>query len=304
MYQERYSIAFSFPQSSCPLRSLCIVEFIPLLFASLRVSVRFSASVGVCRFVIFRLFLSLLCFFAAVPTSVARGDILSGDEQPAKQPELWNRIAGADVIYIGENHGSRKDHLYELDLVRGMIRRRIQFTVGWEMFDRTQQPDLDRFNEGKLTLAELFARTRFDKSWATYSPLYARILATTTHANVPNIGLNAPTALAHKVAKGEPLSPSEKKQLPTEFRIPAGAYRHFVGLLGEHPGMELGDLPRFFAAQNVWDQTMAQTILEFHKRNPGTKLLVLTGRGHVQDGFGVPNYVHQKSAAKQLVLVP
>jgi uncharacterized iron-regulated protein len=265
--------------------------------------VRFSSAVGVCRFVSFvitRLSLSLLCLFAAFTSSTAFGDLLLGREQP----ELWNRIAAAEVIYIGETHSSRKDHLYELELIRGMIRRRIQFAVGWEMFDRTQQSDLDLFNQGRLRLAELFARTGFDKSWATYSPLYARILETTVHANILNIGLNAPTALAHKVAKGEPLSPSEKKQIPTEFRIPAGAYHHFVGLLGEHPGMSAGDLPRFFAAQNVWDQTMAKTILEFRKRNPGTKLLVLTGRGHVQGGFGVPNYVHQKSTAKQLALLP
>jgi uncharacterized iron-regulated protein len=101
----------------------------------------------------------------------------------------------------------------------------------------------------------------------------------------------------------KPLSVGEKKQIPTEFRIPPGAYRHFVQLLGEHPGMKQDDLPHFFAAQNVWDQTMAKTILEFRKKNPATKLLVLTGRGHVEDGFGVPNYVRQKSAAKQLTLV-
>jgi uncharacterized iron-regulated protein len=68
--------------------------------------------------------------------------------------------------------------------------------------------------------------------------------------------------------------------------------------------MKQADLPRFFAAQNLWDQTMAKTILEFQKKNPGIKLLVLAGRGHVQDGFGVPNYVHQKSTTKQLVLLP
>jgi uncharacterized iron-regulated protein len=244
--------------------------------------------------VIFRLFLSFLCLFAAIPCS--------DGEQPAKQPEFWNRITDADVIYIGETHSSRKDHAYELKVVRTMIRRHIHFAVGWEMFDRTQQSDLDQFNEGRLSLAELFARTGFEKSWATYSPLYAKILGTTAHARIPNIALNAPAALAHKVAMGEPLSPSEKQQ--TDFRIPAGAYHHFVQLLGEHPGMKPGDLPRFFAAQNVWDQTMAKTILEFQKKNPGTRLLVLAGRGHVQDGFGVPNYVHQKSAAKQLVLLP
>ena len=236
--------------------------------------------------------------------SHALGEVPFGGESSAKQPELWNRMADAEVVYVGETHSSRKDHTYELELIRGMIRRRIQFAVGWEMFDRTQQSDLDRFTEGKLSLAELFARTGFEKSWAIYSPLYAKILETTAHAKIPNVGLNAPTALAHKVALGEPLSPDEKKQIPTEFRIATGAYRHFVGLLGEHPGMNAGELPRFFAAQNVWDQTMAKTILEFNKRNPRTKLVVLTGRGHVQDGFGVPNYVRQKSTAKQLVLMP
>lgn len=260
---------------------------------------RFSARVGLCGFVVFRLFLSLLCLFAAFPSSTALGDL-----RQAKQPELWNRITDAEVIYVGETHSSRKDHAYELELIRGMIRRHIQFAVGWEMFDRTQQSDLDRFNEGRLSLAELFTRTGFDKSWATYSPLYAKILEITAHAKIPNLGLNAPIALAHKVALGELLSPDEKKQIPMEFRIPTGAYQHFVGLLGEHPGMNAGDLPRFFAAQNVWDQTMARTILEFQKKNPGTKLVVLTGRGHVQHGFGVPNYVRQKSAAKQLVLMP
>jgi uncharacterized iron-regulated protein len=236
--------------------------------------------------------------------SHALGEVPLGGESSAKQAELWNRMAEVEVVYVGETHSSRKDHTYELELIRGMIRRRIQFAVGWEMFDRTQQSDLDRFNEGKLSLAELFARTGFEKSWAIYSPLYAKILETTAHAKIPNLGLNAPTALAHKVALGEPLSPDEKKQIPTEFRIATGAYRHFVGLLGEHPGMNAGELPRFFAAQNVWDQTMAKAILVFNKRNPGTKFVVLTGRGHVQDGFGVPNYVHQKSTAKQLVLMP
>jgi len=32
--------------------------------------------------------------------------------------------------------------------------------------------------------------------------------------------------------------------------------------------------------------------------------LVLTGRGHVKGGFGIPNYVSQRSSAKQLVLFP
>jgi uncharacterized iron-regulated protein len=236
--------------------------------------------------------------------SNAPGKLLFGAEQSTAQAESWTQIADADVIYIGETHTSRRDHEYELELIRLMIRSGMHFAIGWEMFERTQQPELDRFNAGRLSLAQLLARTGFEKSWATYSPLYAKILELTAHSRIPNIGLNASTALAHKVAKAEPLSLNEKKQIPNEFRVPAGAYQHFEQLLGNHPGMEQHDLPRFFAAQNLWDQTMARAILEFQKKNLNTKLVVLTGRDHVQGGFGIPNYVHQKSSAKQLVLLP
>jgi uncharacterized iron-regulated protein len=218
--------------------------------------------------------------------------------------EFWHGVALADVIYIGETHSDRASHEYELDLVRGMIRRGIRFAVGWEMFDRSQQTDLDRFDQRKLSLNDLLTQTGFEKSWSRYSPLYAEILKTTGKAKIRNVALNAPAWLAHKLARGEPLSSAEESEVPKEFTVPAGAYQNFVQLLGEHPGMQEGDLSRFFAAQNLWDQTMAKTILEFRGKYAKTKLLVLTGRGHVKGGFGIPNYVSQRSLAKQLVLFP
>jgi uncharacterized iron-regulated protein len=87
--------------------------------------------------------------------------------------EFWHGVAVADVIYIGETHSDRASHEYELDLVRGMIRRGIRFAVGWEMFDRSQQADLDRFDQHKLSLNDLLTQTGFEKSWSRYSPLYA-----------------------------------------------------------------------------------------------------------------------------------
>jgi uncharacterized iron-regulated protein len=218
--------------------------------------------------------------------------------------EFWHGVAVADVIYIGETHSDPGSHEYELDLVRGMIRRGIRFAVGWEMFDRSRQADLDRFAQHKLSLNDLLTQTGFEKSWSRYSPLYAEILKTTGKAKIKNVALNAPSWLAHKVARGEQLSSTEESEIPKEFTVPAGAYQNFVQLLGDHPGIQEGDLSRFFAAQNLWDQTMAKTILEFRQKYPKTKLLVLTGRGHVKGGFGIPNYVSQRSSAKQLVLFP
>jgi uncharacterized iron-regulated protein len=233
--------------------------------------------------------------------------IHSGVKSSAVSPtdaEFWQGVAVADVIYVGELHSDRGNHEYELDLIRGMARRGIRFAVGWEMFDRSQQADLDRFDHHKLSLDDLLAQTGFEKSWGRYSPLYSEMLRTIGKAKIRNVALNASSSLAHKVARGEPLSPNEANEIPNEFSVPAGAYQNFVQLLGDHPGMQESNLSRFFAAQNLWDQTMAKTILEFRQKYPKTKLLVLTGRGHVKGGFGIPNYVSQKSSAKQLVLFP
>ena len=64
------------------------------------------------------------------------------------------------------------------------------------------------------------------------------------------------------------------------------------------------DQRRFFAAQNAWDQTMASRILEFKRQNPKIRLVVLTGRGHVSGGYGIPFYVRQKANLPQLILLP
>jgi uncharacterized iron-regulated protein len=231
----------------------------------------------------------------------------SGEKSAAvsqNDTEFWRGVSVADIIYVGEMHGDRSNHEYELDLIRGMIRRGMRFAVGWEMFDRSQQTDLDRFDQHKLTLDDLVTQTGFEKSWGKYSPLYADILRTTGKAKIRNVALNAPASLAHKIARGEPLSAEEENEVPNEFTVPAGAYQNFAQMLGNHPGMQESDLSRFFAAQNLWDQTMANSVLQFRQKNPKVKLVVLTGRDHVKGGFGIPNYVNQKSSAKQLILFP
>jgi uncharacterized iron-regulated protein len=159
--------------------------------------------------------------------SNALGKLPSGAEQSAREGEFWTRIADANVIYIGETHDSRRDHEYELALIRSMIRSRMHFAIGWEMFERSQQCELDRFNERRLPLVELLARAGFEKSWGSYSPLYARILEATAHARIPNIGLNAPTTLAHKIAEGEPLRLPRRAKAPARRREPtSGANRN------------------------------------------------------------------------------
>jgi uncharacterized iron-regulated protein len=224
----------------------------------------------------------------------------------SKNPDeqFWQALEKAEVIYVGETHDDPAHHQYELELVRGLLKRKLKFAIGWEMFDETQQGVIDAWASHAISLPEMLAKTDFQKHWGIYSPVYEEILQISWHANVPNLALNAAPELVRKIARGDPLSVGERAMLPTGFVTTGRGYRNFVAIMGEHPGMHVTDQHRFFDAQNAWDQTMASRILDFNTRNPKVRLVVFTGRGHVSGGYGIPFYVRQKADLQQIILLP
>src|ERR1700722_6280021 len=119
---------------------------------------------------------------------------------------LWHTLEKADVIYVGETHDDPVDHRYELELVRGLLKRKVRFAIGWEMFDETQQAAIDAWASHAISFEEMLAKTDFQKHWGTYSLVYGQILQIAGNANVPNLALNAPPELARKIARGEKLT--------------------------------------------------------------------------------------------------
>jgi uncharacterized iron-regulated protein len=218
--------------------------------------------------------------------------------------QVWKEVGQADVVYVGETHDDPTNHRYELDLVCGLLQRKMKFAIGWEMFDKTQQGTMDAWASHAISLQAMLAKTDFQEHWGIYSPAYQEILQIAANAAVPNLALNAPPDLPRKIARGEPLTAGERAMIPTGFVGTERGYRNFVAMMGDHPGMHEADQRRFFDAQNVWDQTMASSILEFKSRNPNVLLVVLTGRGHVSGGYGIPFYVRKKANLKQLILLP
>jgi uncharacterized iron-regulated protein len=252
-----------------------------------------------------RIFLSITLPFCLGLVSCALRSETERVRASAVQDEtLWHTLEKADVIYVGETHDDPVDHRYELELVRGLLKRKVRFAIGWEMFDETQQVAIDAWASHAISFQGMLVKTDFQKHWGIYSSVYGQILQIAGNANVPNFALNAPPELARKIAGGEKLNTAERAMVPTGFLTTVQGYRNFVTMMGDHPGMNEGVERRFFDAQNVWDQTMATRILEFKHGNPKVQLVVLTGRGHVLGGYGIPFYVRQKSDLKQIILLP
>jgi uncharacterized iron-regulated protein len=224
-------------------------------------------------------------------------------QETAAERAYWDQLAPARIIYIGETHTSNADHEYQLDVLKGLKTRGVNFTVAWEMFDFTQQPVLDAWNAHRLSTENMLEKTDFQPHWGAYSVMYEKILRWTETEGIPSFALNAPSPLTHKLAQGTPLTPEENAQLPTGFKPLSGGYEHFNEQMAQAPHAG-ADAQRFYQAQLLWDETMASRIVDFVNTHPDGKLVVLIGRGHVDGGFGVPAFVSQKTQAAQLVVYP
>lgn len=225
------------------------------------------------------------------------------DESPAER-RFWSSIRDAEIIYLGEIHDRDDHHQFQFDVLRGMHDRGLDFAVGWEMFEWPQQDWINAWEAGALPLDNLFEKVDWQARWGVLSDAYETMLRWTRSAGISNIALNAPAYLTRKIARGRPLDEADQRMLPEGFYLPKDGLARFRSQMTGHPGLTEENLTRYYQAQLLWETTMADRIIEFYEGHPGTRLVVLIGRGHVGEHYGVPFFVRQKISPRQLILDP
>jgi uncharacterized iron-regulated protein len=213
----------------------------------------------------------------------------NADGQQLNQSELFDELSKFDVLCLGEAHDAARDHFAELAITEA-VARRAQFAgralgVGFEMFQAPYGPALNAYSVGRLDDAGLRKRTHYDDRWGFAYAYYQPILALGRARGLPLKALNAPRELTHAVAeKGlAGLSKKERRQLP-ELDLSDAAHRAaFDRLMAGHPHDDAMDLDNFYAAQVVWDETMADNAARWvAERAPSRQLVVLAGSAHCQ----------------------
>jgi uncharacterized iron-regulated protein len=217
--------------------------------------------------------------------------------------DLTRSIAQARVIYLGETHDSAIDHELQLQVIHQLHRQNPRIILAMEMFQRPYQSVLDRYRVGELSEAELVDRTEYKTRWGFPWELYAPIVRFSQVHKLPIIALNTPTEVTRKVGrKGlDSLTWADRRFIPPMSDIVVGptAYRDRVSqfYLEMHQGKGNSEgLTRFFQAQVLWDETMADGIARAVKQYPHHQILVLVGQGHLLYGDGIPDRVMRRLA--------
>ncbi|NJN20292.1 MAG: ChaN family lipoprotein [Leptolyngbya sp. RL_3_1] len=223
---------------------------------------------------------------------------------PTSVAQTLPALIAADVVYLGEQHDSVADHAAQLAIIEALHAENPNVAIALEMFQRPFQPVLDQYLAGEITEAELIEQTEYEQRWGFPWELYAPIVRFAKANQIPLIALNAPTEVVRQVSRQglsslglSNLAPETLAHIPPIADIDTSNdnYRAFVlQALGAHGAHGNFNPDNFFAAQLVWDETMAERIAQFRQTHPETQVIVLAGQGHVIFGYGIPDRVARR----------
>jgi C-terminal processing protease CtpA/Prc len=123
------------------------------------------------------------------------------------------------------------------------------------------------------------------------------------------VALNIDKAIVSAISEtgsADILSEKQRLDLPQERDLSLPGYRERLTTIYDfHPPNrhDKGNVHTFIQAQAVWDEAMAENIVEFIRKNPNTQLLVLAGAQHVRKDSGIPPRVQRRYTVEQKVVL-
>lgn len=240
------------------------------------------------------------------------------EQQQLTKQEVLQKLVEADVVYLAETHSSREDHQAQLEILQALYQEKQKISIGtnapriaiaMEMFQRPYQDILNQYLAGKITEDQLREQSEYQQRWGFPWEYYAPILEFAKTHQLPVLALNVPTEVTRQVASQglESLTTSQQQYIPplAEIWTDQAEYRQMIEeIYQQHAQAGHGNsnnFERFFTAQVLWDETMAEVIAQFLKANRDYQVVVLAGQGHIAYGYGIPARVERRMKNPQLM---
>ena len=219
-----------------------------------------------------------------------------------QQQDIIKQLQTSRVIYLGEIHDRPSDRQNQLSIIKALFAHQPHIAIGMEMFQRPAQPILDRYSSGKITEAQLREQTEFDRRWGYSWEDYAPILRQAKLDKLPIIALNTPTEITRQVARQglESLTTADLKYIPpiTEIDRTNTKYQQLILTSyqqhAQNASITSKNFDRFYTAQLLWDETMADRITNFITTHPNHQIIVLVGQAHILNNYGIPDRVKRR----------
>jgi uncharacterized iron-regulated protein len=232
---------------------------------------------------------------------------------------MLDDLAKADVVLIGENHDDAAGHQIERQILDGIGKRRGAVVLSLEMFERDVQEPLDHFSMGHIDEASFLKDAR---PWPNYATDYKPLVDLAIEKSWPVIAANVPRPIAAEVSKGgldvlKSKSDADRKLFARDLQCPTDDdyFTRFGDAMGPHPGtggdaapaMDAATVQRFYFAQCLKDETMAESIADAYSAgaaiNHAPIVVHVTGAFHSDYHEGTAARVLRRLPAQRVLTV-
>lgn len=224
---------------------------------------------------------------------------------------LVDALAPARVVLLGERHDQAGDHEMQRAVTAALLDRSPSTALGFEMFQRPYQAPLDAYQAGAIDEDAMLAQTEWADRWGYDFAMYRPLVAFGPSRGARLLALNAPREVTRRVARegigslGQPVEGQPPAIDVTELDLGDQTHRALVNAAFQgHPGMTSEVMERFYAAQVVWDETMASAVAE-HLASPdaASRVIVYAGAMHVMRP-AIPARVERRADVSTAIVLP
>jgi uncharacterized iron-regulated protein len=245
---------------------------------------------------------------ATLLTSTTLAACASVAPPPTPMDRILPELRQADVVFYGEEHGDRRQHAFERDLLQALDARDGRPTLlGMEMFQRPFQAPLDDYVAGAIDEKEMLRRTQYFDRWRFDFTFYAPLWRYCREHGVRIVALNAEASIVRDVnQKGlAALSADQRAQVAADVDLSVAKHRkRIVEVFRRVHPMPPDAEQKMYEAMTVWDESMAESAARaIDAAGPGARMLVVAGRGHIEDFTGIPDRVARRAPGLRRVVV-
>ena len=215
-----------------------------------------------------------------------------------------NRLIEYNVIFVGEDHGSRADHEAELVILKALAERDPSLVLALEMFERDVQDTLNAYLKGTIPENQFLEIAR---PWPNYDEDYRPLIEFAKEKGLPVIAANVPRRAAAAVAMVDRISQDvvgrDDIYLPKAVHWDSKEYyERFTASLECMPRggpMHRRNPEALYKSQVLKDAVMAASLEPFLDR----RILSCCGHFHSDFHLGIPFQLQKNHPGLQVGVV-
>lgn len=226
----------------------------------------------------------------------ANGQFIDVDKLPAS-------ITDADVILVGEWHTHTGVHRFQTDLLEQLIDDNHDVALSMEQFSRDKQNVVDEYLAGTIGEQVLMKK---GNAWPNYESDYRPLIELAKSRDIDVIAANAPKPIVRCIGRQgvdylNKLTDKERRFLASEIDTAASPYKEKFMASMHHGKPEQTE--KQFAAQVTWDETMAESIVNYLAQNPSSQVMHIAGKFHTEQGLGTKASILKRNPNLKVVVV-